>query len=516
MTSVRTPHPLYNDANIDWEQMRDTYAGERKVKENGTKYLPGTSGEIEDGLLDSSDSKGWRAYQSRKMRARYPGLVRRAVEGLIGVMHNKPATFELPDAMEGMEALATVDNESLQMLLQDINEQQLIAGRVGLLLDIQNAGVRQGEFYISLYIAEDVINWDDGSSDDTEQASLNLVVLNETENERDTSGGDIFAWELIDKYRVLVLGDPGTNDPQGEGEYQFEVVRESDDFSVANLETPTFATTGAAKEIPFVFINTKDIVSDPDIPPLLDLSNLTLTIYRGEADYRQSLFMTGQDTLVVIGGIDGDQKERRVGANAEISLPIDADAKYIGIDSSGIPEQRAALENDYTRAQSNTGELMETNTRDAESGEALKIRVSARTATLNQVALTGAFGLQELLKKQGRWMGLSEEAVDEIKVIPNLDFIDDTLSGQDLSQLMGAKMLGAPISFESIHALMQQRGMTEKTFEDELEEIQKETDDGMGIQDTGSTSADGPVDDTGAGTGDGTGDAGADGGGGAQ
>ncbi|MBD4208505.1 hypothetical protein GUH47_21445, partial [Xanthomonas citri pv. citri] len=38
--------------------------------------------------------------------------------------------------------------------------------------------------------------------------------------------------------------------------------------------------------IPFVFINSKDIVARPDDPPLLGLVNLALAIYRGDADYR--------------------------------------------------------------------------------------------------------------------------------------------------------------------------------------------------------------------------------------
>jgi hypothetical protein len=492
MASVSTTHPLYADANIDWEQMRDTYKGQRAVKEKAFKYLSPTSGMIADGVTRSTTSKGWIAYMAYLTRARYPGLIRRAVEGLIGVMHNKPATFELPASMEYLISRATLDNESLQMLLQKVNEEQLIEGRLGLLGDIQNDGINKGLFYISLYVAEDVINWDDGAVDDVEQSSLNLVVLDETDDER-KSDGDIFAWERVTKHRVLILGNPGENEPAGDGVYQFEVIREGENFDADKLEAPQFGAN-VAKEIPFVFINTKDIVSSPDTPPLLDLSNLTLTIYRGEADYRQSLFMTGQDTLVVIGEVEDGEKERRVGANVSINLPIDGDAKYIGIDSAGIPEQRAALENDYSAAKSNTGELVETNSRDAESGEALKIRVSARTATLNQVALTGAFGVEQMLKKLGRWMGLSDSEVDNIKVIPNMDFVDDTMSGVELAQLMGSKMLGAPISIESIHALMQQRGLTEKTVDEELAQILKETEAGIGMP-APSTNDNGPEDE---------------------
>ena len=52
----------------------------------------------------------------------------------------------------------------------------------------------------------------------------------------------------------------------------------------------------------YQIINSCDVVSDVDDPPLLDLGNACMTIYRSDADYRQNLFMQGQDTFVTIGG----------------------------------------------------------------------------------------------------------------------------------------------------------------------------------------------------------------------
>lgn len=483
--AMDTRHPLYAERSADWIQMRDTYGGERVVKAAGTRYLPATSGMIADGI-QRSGQPGYDAYQAYRTRARYPDMVKDAVEALLGVMHHKPPTIELPEAMEPMRELATLRNESLEMLLRRINEEQLVTGRVGLLADVIDRGLREGQAYFSVYCGESIINWDEGSRDGIEPQSLNLVVLDETESER----SDDFEWEEVEKYRVLVLGNPFMNEQAGEGVYRVGTFRADAEgglaFSEAALVTPSIAGN-QLMEIPFDFANSKDVTPEPDSPPLLGLSNLSLLIYRGEADYRQSLFMQGQDTLVLLGVAEDDAVIRTgAGASIKIGNP-QGDAKYIGVDSGGLEEQRQALQNDYNRGAQKSGELLDSVSRERESGEALRVRVAARTATLHQIALTGAFTLQSGLRRVARWMGLDES---QVIVAANQDFADDQMTGQALMEYVTAKIQGAPISYRTIHSIMEDRGVTKFNFEDELSEI--ESEDPLVL---GSSNEDGPEDD---------------------
>jgi hypothetical protein len=491
---VDSKHPLYTEHETDWDQMRDTYRGERIVKEAGTKYLPPTSGMVADGMLNTTNV-GFKAYIAYRKRARFPDTVREAVEALLGVMHGKPATIELPERMEFLRDNATMRNESLQMFLRRINEEQLALGRTGILADVVDRGERKDEPYLSIYLGERIINWDEGRRDGIEIQNLNFVSIDETEDERI----DNFEWEKIDKFRVLILasnesdeaatevGSSADNLAEGEGVYRVGIFRDQTSFAPDEMVTPRIKGRTLDK-IPFVFINTKDITPEPDDPPLLGLSNLTLAIYRGEADYRQSLFMQGQDTLVVIGVTQGEKY--RVGAGASIELPVSGDAKYIGVDSQGLAEQRLSLENDYTRAGAKGGQLLDTVGGDKESGEALRIRIAAKTATLNQIAQSGAFGLQTILRIVAEWMG-----EDPMKVIvsPHLEFADDRMAAKELVELMSAKTLGAPISHKSIHGNMQERGMTGLAFEEELAEIEAEKD--LELGGPSATDPDGPEPD---------------------
>lgn len=439
--ALDSKHPQYTAVRDHWQKLRDCYAGEQAVKDRGLTYLPPTPGQILDGI--NPGQRGRLNYDAYKMRAVFPHYISEALRSLVGVMHHKPPVIELPTALEPLRERATSDGESLEMLLRRINEAQLLTGRIGLLLDMPAQPSAEVSFQIATYEAERVINWDTG-----------FIVLDESDVERIND----FDWDTVQKFRVLV----------NDGVYQQAQFRQTVQYTSDALVPPTVRGRTLDK-IPFRFINATDILSDVLMPPLLQLADLCLTIYRGEADYRQNLFMQSQDTLVLIGGDKED--ELRVGAGAALYPPIGGDAKFIGVSSNGLPEQRQALENDHRRASQLGAQLMDTTSRAKESGEALGIRVAAQTANLNQIALTGAFGLQSLLQIAAEWIGANP---DEVVITPNLDFADAGMSASEFLQLTQAKAAGFPLSDESLHALALEHELTVMDFVDEMERVEVE------------------------------------------
>jgi hypothetical protein len=418
---------------------------------------------IEDGAENNPDSTGGKNYASYKTRAHYPDAVFDAVEVLLGIMHRRPAQIELPQAMEGMLESATVKGESLQTLLRRINEQQLKTGRLGLMLDLPvSPREENGDVpYIAMYEELDIINWDDGSRSDPTLQKLNLVVLEETEEVRQ----DDFEWREEEKYRVLQLGSLDENEPTGT--YSVELHSKTTDQPTLKFVPQIKGRT--LDEIPFVFCNAKDLVPEPDRPPLNGLANLSLAIYRAEADHRQALFMQGQDTLVVVGG--DDKETYRVGVGATIVTPLTGDAKYIGTNPVGLPEMRKNIENDKKIASHKAAQMTDTTSRQKESGDALRTRVGAQTATINQIVLAGAMALQDILRIAAKWVGADPM---QVIVLPNMEFADDELTGKTIVEYMSAKMMGAPFSLQSIHELLAKKGMTKLTFEQEQALIEAE------------------------------------------
>ncbi len=466
--AVDSKHPQFTTFLPDWVAMRDTFRGERTVKEKGVVYLPATKGMILDGMIKGQP--GYEQYQSYRTRAVYHNFVGEGVETLLGMMWMKPPTIELPPGMEPMMEKATVKGESLEMVLRRINEEQLITGRVGLMLDLPAGETQDPDVmpYIAMYHAERIINWDDGRRDELVLQNLNLVALDESEDERNTE----FEWEFETKTRLLLLGQADPN--EASGLYTQGVFRdENASFNESEMIAPSFRGN-TLDQLPFVMINSKDIVADPDDPPLLDLAKLCLGIYRGEADYRQSLFMQGQDTLVIVGGSSEDSY--RTGAGAVIEVQQGGDAKFIGVSSEGLKEQREALENDKTIAAKKAGGMAQKGAQ-VESGDAMKLRMGSATASLTQLAITGAFGLQSLLRIQAEWMGFDPE---DVVVTPNMDFTDERMEARALVDWMSAKALDAPLSKESIHARMVEQGVTDMDFDEEMAKIEEEAPDDTG------------------------------------
>lgn len=493
--SIDSKHPDYAVHSDDWVLMRDAYTGERAVKAKGEVYLPATPGQVLDGARTGDKTKpGYVAYMAYKDRARFPDYVTEAVVNFVGLMHQKEAEITLPAVLEPLRDHATVDGESLLNLLRRINEQQLVTGRLCLMLDFP-VSIKPGEQplpYIALYHAESVINWD-ASADGENVNALSLVVLDESGPTRDKGS---FVWRDVVRHRVLQLraptpaptdgnaseeaGDPGTGNvdaTEGVEAVYMQGVFEGNNFSDAGMVVQMYQGRTINK-LPVVMINAQDCVPAVGSPPLLGLGRECIAIYRGEADYRFTLFMQGQDTFVTIGSVMQDGKHvrsgedtMRLGAGAWVAVEQGGDAKYEGIGAEGLAEQRSALENDHKAAAARSGKLISPQAGRQESGDALSTRLAAQTVSLTSVAATGAAGLELLLRVAAEWMGAKAE---EVAVNPNKEFSVLPFSGQDATSYMAAKTMGFPLSIEAIHGILRDRKMTPFTFKEEMEKIQAE------------------------------------------
>ena len=478
--AIDDKNPLFTAKLGEWIQMADTYAGERRVKEKRLDYLPPSEAMVQDGMTTPT-SPGWKDYDAYITRAYFHDVVKEAVRAMIGILHMKPAIINLPPRLAPMMDKATIQGEGMQMLLRRINEAQLVKGRCGLLVDVPTGkDPYQALPYISFYEPERIINWDAGRRDEGRN-QLELVVLDESGFQREG-----FTWVTERKHRILTRGGPeslesGWTRPDVNAPFQLCV--KVNDVSMPipdDFITPSIAGR-ALTDIPFVFVGADDLVPEPGECPLLGLSNLALTIYRGEADYRSTLFYQGQQTLVIIGGNISDIDENqqlRIGNKGVIDLRIGGDAKYIGVSAAGLGEMRQAIANDDQKAAQFGVEFMDTGSARGASGEALRIRVAARTTTIQQIAVAAGAGLEQALRFAAEWVG---DDPDEVSVVPQTDFADPNVAGASLLAFMQAKQLGLPLSLKSLHRMMQLSDMTDMDFEEENDQIEEESESMVGM-----------------------------------
>jgi hypothetical protein len=465
-------HPEYVERLGEWIQLTDVYAGERAVKSKRLDYLPATEGMVQDGMV-TPQAPGWKDYEAYLLRAYFHDVLKDAVKAMVGIMHSKPALIKLPKRLEGMLEKATIQGEGLQMLLRRINVAQLVYGRCGLLADApQGMDADKATPYLSFYDPMRIINWDAGKLNEG-MNELDLVVLDESGYRREG-----FTWKTEKKHRILTRGGPaelasGWERPPVGAPYGVAVkVNNTDMPMLEDFIYPSIAGQ-TLDNIPFVFIGANDLNPEPEVSPLLGLSNLALAIYRGEADYRQTLYLQGQNTLVIIGGAvdEAAPSQLRVGNKGVIDLRQGGDAKYIGVSAAGLSEMRQSLKTDQDEAAALGVSFLDVGNARGEVGEPLRIRVAARTTTISSVAQCSGAGLEQALKFCAQWVG---EDPGEVSVEPTTDFADQTVAGAALLAFMQAKQLGLPLSLRSMHRMMKLNDMTEMDFEEENWQIEEE------------------------------------------
>lgn len=464
--NVEQHHPDYDENLPDWKLVRDAIKGDRTVKDQGETYLP-----MPDGFTMMDDA-GTKAYQAYKTRAQFPRVVEPTLRGMLGIIHRKEADIKMPKAMEYLWEKATKDGITLEGFHRRITHELLTTGRYGVFVDMSSTGL--GDPWLCGYDAEHLINWSEFND---------FFVLDET---RDVRQG--FSWMPTKKFRVLEMvptndgEDP--EDPNTEKFYRVRVL-DNNNTSMENASTfePTLRGGGQWDEIPFVTIGSTDVMVTVDEVPLLAVAQGSFATYRLDADYRHQLHMSGQETFVCTG-INAADRPRVVGAGVVLTLPEGCDAKYASPTCKGIEAHAAAIDSELEKGAAAGARMFSAkNSKTAESGEALKIRVAGETATITSIAISSAAGLERALKKVAKYMNLKEE---DVSVTPNLSFVETTLTPGDamgLVRIWQANVISKQTVYEAL-----QRGeiaSTERSYEDEQALLEDEMpppgSDPMGI-----------------------------------
>lgn len=438
-------HPQYTEFQPLWQQCLDCYVGEARIKEQSTTYLPKTSQQSSTGAI------GAEFYEAYKCRSIFYDFFKKTTQDALGLLHREPTVFDIPSYLQNYLIKTSTDNDNINSFMRRIHEQQLLTGRVGLLLDIDEI---TKDFISVLYCAERIINWDSTNS------PPRWIILDESDNVVDTSTMS-YSWK--NKYVLLALDERDQYFISRFENWNSALLLGGEDF-----EYPEYKGKRMNK-LPFTFCNASSIISDVELPPLLSLSNISLSLYRGSADYRQALFMQGQATLTFIGLSSKEIDEilsSGMGANNFLATSVDsAKIEYVEVAGNGISEMRESQENLKDTARNLGVELI--NSGGTESGTALNTRLTIRTANLRTMAETSALAVRNQLQYAIDWAGKT----DEIKVTPNIDFVDEKLSAEDLVKMHAVYVEGG-ITSQDYYKYISENDFTELPYEEWMKELE--------------------------------------------
>jgi hypothetical protein len=329
------------------------------------------------------------------------------------------------------------------------------------------------------YVCESLINWQESSR--RTGSTTTMIVLQEAEYQ--FKDGDEFEQEIVTTFRELRLRTEDEQQAESEGVYQVRTWKSRGSSTATTGVDATVEQDWAPIErlgnpydfIPIVVSNSHDTGLDYGRIPILPISKISLNILRLSADYKRALYVKGDPQAVVYGIAKEDAPETIGGSEIWTFDDPNAKAEYLDLDGQGIPLMRDAIRDEFERYVAAAGRLLEHSQRNGqESGQAVEKRLNAQHVTIAAIVIKGGQAMESALRMIGRMMGMDESDIDGIEFVPNVDFVEATMTGQELLQLVSAKNMGAPLSKASIHELMKKGRLTDKTFEDEQSAIDSE------------------------------------------
>lgn len=412
-------HPEYDKMYPRWCRIEDALLDEEQIKDKGSLYLP-----VPSGLLDLPPNIMQEVYYAYCHRAVWYSYPRTTIGDLIGMITKKPYDFEVPKGLEGLLLNASLDYDPIEIVKNRVLEHQLSYSRYGVLLDIPNGSEGLDVIPQMLeYGPTSILNW---ASDYVKGKKIMVaLVLDESYEEV----GEGFVREEKKSFRICALTNIKSGNPiyytyvtDAVGVKAFRVGQEIPENGIIPM-----IRSKTLDYIPFQIFNAISLEMETDIPVLMQLVDISFAIYRGEADYRHTLFMQGQGTPYAIG-VNPTNDKVSLGAGSFIEITNEkAKVGFLEITGTGVDAQEKALTNLHKLAKESGIGLQEAGAQ--QSGEALGIRVGIKTASLTGIVRVNAKGFENLLIWAAEWMGLPS---DTIKVTPNVDFAQNIKTTKEL------------------------------------------------------------------------------------
>ena len=428
MSALRDKHEEYRDMEDRWSLVDALFEGEHGVHEEGEKYIPR--------LQDEDD----RAYKLRLKMTPVFGAFPRTVLGLRGMMFRKPMKVEVPQAIAHMMNDIDLAGTTLQGLSQEVVEDALVYGRIGLLVDypqtIPNATKADAAALnyrpmIVKYDAEAIYNWRPERINGVTVTSQ--VRLEEEKEVQDPE--DEFKIKCEKRYRVIDLFD---------GKYRQRVFKIVDNVEVIEDEFFPQMNGKPLTYIPFVVIGVDGLGLEVKAPPLIDLATTVLHHTMQATSYERGVFFSGLPTMFISGinneNADGTAVEISIGGNLANILPRpDAKAYYVEV-AGEFNALRTNLE-DKKREMAVLGARMIEPTRQGnpEAAETVARRMSGEESLLSIMAQTVSIGLTQAVQWFSEWAG----ATGDVKVDLNRDFVPAGITLPEMTALIGAWQSGA-------------------------------------------------------------------------
>lgn len=472
-------HTEYDKYFPIWEKIDDCLEGSTIIHNAREKYLPKTEGMASDAVY------GDITYNRYLKNATFLEYAHDFFIASTGLLKQKDPQLNFPDVMvkEFIPTPSYEFNKSFLDVYSEVQDGVMKYSRCGVLLDMPDTNEKRlHDFPVMLtYDTYKIINW--GYRKYRGRNILAWVLLDESYVDVDDPN---FANETVSRYRFLGLK---TRDTAGNDiDYPLYYTYTGGDNDIVGIFNPPLPDNdGIAYDektgirityphnhgkylnrIPFFCFTGTSMSLLPEKPISQSLCDACLYIYGLNADYREYLYKQGFPILFG-KGIDPDT-QIYTGTNKAILVQApDADLKMVESSGNGLAEYRLALVNAMDYAKSLGLAILKGN--GDETGVSVAKRQGFKTASLKSISKTVAEGFTQIAKTAAEWVGLSQEEIDSITILPNVDF-SSTATASDINVFQNLFDAANPIMSDyDIYQNLRSRGDTTiNTFDEYMQE----------------------------------------------
>ena len=428
--SVNSTHADYDAALPMWLRARDVVAGEDAVKSGGEKYLP---------RLEAQTDEEYAAYLAR---ATFFNAAGRTADGFMGLLFRRVPTVRVPEGATGLgSALRLFLNDAdmagmtFASYARAVAREVVVVGRAGTLVDWDGEG--EDRAFVSLYKAEDVLNWR------VERVGgrnvVTLLVLHEWVR---VEGGDVYETKLGEQVRVLRLGVDGCQvevwrPRAGDGRRREWVLVESRTPLRLGRPLPL---------IPFVFHGANHSLPGVDRLPLGDVITVNLDHFRLNADYRHGMHFTALPTAWVCG-FDKSSTLRIGSSTAWVTETPGATAGFLEFRGDGLSTFERAMDRDERLMAVLGARMLEQEKRVAETQAAIELKQTGEHSVLGALAASVSVSLGNVVRWV-YWWNSTEARPDDLgdrdaSVELNADYSVRGLTPAEITAVVQAWQNGA-------------------------------------------------------------------------
>jgi len=380
---VSTQHLDYKEALQRWDLVRAI------VKNDAAKYIRSP---------DINDDARTKQYRADAILTNFTAFTK---AGLTGLVFRKDPQYSLPPEIDYIDDDITGSGISLLQFSQKLIGDLLQTGRYGLLVDYYDDG---GKAYIKPYCAESIINW---KSELVNGEYVNTVIVLCEDVQVDSD--DPFSQETVKSYRALMLVDQ-----DGSKVYQQWLFNDEEDL--INVITPVDFNGQPFSRIPFIFVGSENNDSAVDYQPLYDMSVINLGHYRNSADYEESIFITGQPTIVInIGEASKDDFDSAnsngvmMGSRKGLVLQGGGNASLLQASPNQLVAQ--AMKEKIEQA-AYIGARLIAPSGGRETAEAVRVRYGSQNSALVTLAANAEEAIEYSIELICQFMGANPQAVE--------------------------------------------------------------------------------------------------------